>query len=206
MKRSAWMWLSVAASVVIVLVVGLFLTRSRPGSDRLPAPSPSSREGPAANTLEQRPSETSPAEGGQPIDAPGGSPASSEPGVGVPVYTKASKVVLRSGQGDGARWYEVSFVTFDPFDQVVKFYQGHAGRRATTYLSTSAKVKSALIAIAPTFQDQTTVNISRDVGSPETKVVILRNLLILPNQPARTKGREGVGGGSPPAGGPGGRE
>ncbi|MBI3988371.1 MAG: hypothetical protein HY347_02010 [candidate division NC10 bacterium] len=113
------------------------------------------------------------------------------------MYAKASKVVSRSGQGDGARWYEVSFVTFDPFDQVVKFYQSQAGR-APMYMSTSAKVKSALIAIAPTFQDQTTVNISRDAGSPETKVVILRNLLILPNHPAPAKSREGVGEGSPP--------
>ncbi len=192
MKRSVGIGLLVAASVVIVLVVGLVLTRSRPGSDRLPASSPSSREGSAATTLEERPAETSPAP--QPTDVSGGSPASKEAGVGVPVYARAKRVVARSGQGDGARWYEVSFVTFDPFEQVVKFYQGQAGRKATTYMSTSTKVKSVLIAIAPTFQDQTTVNISRDVESPETKVVILRNLLLLPNQPDRKQSREGAGG------------
>jgi len=178
--------LFVAASVALVLVVGFFLTRSRPWSDRLPT----SREGPAANRLEQRPSETSGESLGESL-ASGGS------GVRIPVYARASKVVSRSGQGEGARWYEVSFVTPDPFDRVVKFYQDQAGRKATTYLSESAKVKSALIAIAPTFQDQTTVNISRDVGSRETKVVILRNLLILPNQPAQGKGRGGGGEGAP---------
>ncbi len=195
MQRSMRIGLFVAASVALVLVVGFFLTRSRPWPDRLPT----SREGPAANRLEQRPSEASPARGGQPTDAPGESRGSGESGVRIPVYARASKVVSRSGQGEGARWYEVSFVTPDPFDRVVKFYQDQAGKKATTYLSESAKVKSALIAIAPTFQDQTTVNISRDAGSRETKVVILRNLLLLPNQPAQGKGRGGGGEGAPSA-------
>lgn len=193
MLRSMQIGLFVAASVVLVLVVGLFLTRPRLGSDRLPT----SREGPTANRLEQSPSEAPSAREGQPNDAPGESLASGEPGLRIPVYAKASKVVSRSGQGEGARWYEVSFVTPDPFDRVVKFYQDQAGKKATTYLSESAKVKSALIAIAPTFQDQTTVNISRDVGSRETKVVILRNLLILPNQPVQGKGQGGGGEGAP---------
>lgn len=113
----------------------------------------------------------------------------SQAGVDLPVYPEAiaSSVVSKSGQGEGAAWYEVSFATRDPYERVVQFYRKEAGERAKTYMSASAKVRSTLIAIGP-FKDQTTVTISREVGDPETKVVILRNFVTLEEKPGEGRG------------------
>jgi len=97
--------------------------------------------------------------------------------VGLPIHPKAiaSSIVRQSGKGEGTEWVQVNFKTNAPYEQVVRFYREKTGRNVNVSQLDSGKLLNTLILFAKQPQDQTTINISSEVGKKVTQVEISRN-------------------------------
>ncbi|NJD69821.1 MAG: hypothetical protein C3F12_05340 [Candidatus Methylomirabilota bacterium] len=98
--------------------------------------------------------------------------------IGLPIHPQAvaSTIVRRSGEGEGTRWFQVSFTANAPYGQVVKFYREKVGRDAQVSQVDSGKLMNTLILISRDPADQFNVNISSKPGKKATRVELSRNV------------------------------